>query len=148
MASNDSVIIISSDSDCESDIRSGSLTPEHIVAESGHVIMPVADRQVNCYNYLLDVMQARYNEAIKCHNYNGERYTFQDFCKTVKMIGLDKKHEVNYLTNQDRLIHNHVFKIMLETITFETASCDTYSAVRKLFLVCYKADEIMSGGLF
>ena len=54
--------------------------------------MAVADGQFYCYNYLLDVMQARFNEAIKFHNYNAERYTFQDFCKTVKMIGLDKKH--------------------------------------------------------
>ena len=144
MPSNDSVIIISSDSDCESDITSGSLTPEHIITESGHVIMPVADGQVYCYNYLLDVMQARYNEAIKFHNYNAECYTFQDFCKTVKKIGLDKKHELNYLTYQDHLIHNHVLKIMLETIAFETASCDTYNAGMKLFLFCYKVNEIMS----
>ena len=144
MAFNDSIIIISSDSECESDITSGSLTPDYIITESGHVIMTVPDGDVSCYNHLLDVMKARYNETMKFHNYNAELYTFHDFCKTVKMIGLRKKNELN-LTSQECDIHNHVLDSMLDTIDIETASCDTFNRVKKLFLFCYKVDEIMSG---
>ena len=102
------------------------------------------DGDVYCYNYLLDVMQARYNETMKFHNYNAELYTFHDLCKTVKMIGLDKKNEVN-LTSQQWVIHGHVFKSVLDAIYIETASCVIFNRLYKLFLFCYKVDEIMSG---
>ena len=69
---------------------------------------------------------------------------FWIFCETVKMIGLNKKHELNYLTSQQCIIHNHVLKSMLDTIANETASCVSYSRGMKLFLFCYKVVDIIS----
>ena len=145
MAFNDSPIVISSDSDSESDETSGSLTPEYIYTKTGHVISHVDDEQFYCYNHLLDELQATYKETINFHNYNAEIYQFQNFCESVKKIGLDKKQELNYLTNQQRIIHNQLLKPMLDTIAYETSSCDSYNTGMKLFLFCYKVVDIMSG---
>ena len=145
MEFDENIINISSDSDCESQVSNGSLTPEYIITESGHLIMPEENAHAYCYNYLYDVMQATFQEAITLQNYNPAQYTFYDFCKTVKYIGLGKKDDLHFLNNQRRHIHNYVLHIMLYTIAYETQSCDNYMAKRKLFLFCYKAHEIMSG---
>ena len=141
MAFTNSFTLISSDSVCESD---GSLTPEHIYTTSGHVITPEENEQFYCYNHLLDEMRGTYNETITFHKYNADCYTFVDFCETVKKIGLNKKHELNYLTSQQCIIHNHVLKSMLDKIANETASCISYSRGMKLFLFCYKVIDIIS----
>ena len=151
MAFNDSPIVISSDSDSESDETSGSLTPEYIYTESGHVISHVDDEQFYCYNYLLDKLQATYKEIINFHNYNAEIYQFQDFCESIKKIALDfmfdpgKEQELDHLNNEERIIHNQLLQPMLDTIAYETSSCDSYGTGNKLFLFCYKVLDIMSG---
>ena len=150
MAFNDP-IVISSDSDSESDKRSGSLTPEYIYTESGHVISHVDDEQFYCYNYLLDKLQATYKEIINFHNYNAESYQFKDFCESIKKYGLDfwfnpgEEQELNHLTNEQRIIFIQLLQPMLDTIAYETSSCDSYGTEKKLFLFCYKVVDIMSG---
>ena len=152
--SYDDPIVISSDSDSESaekKKRSGSLTPEYIYTESGHVISHVDDEQFYCYNYLLDKLQATYKEIINFHNYNAEIYQFKDFCESIKKIDLDfmfnpgEEQELNYLTNEQRIIHIQLSQPMLDTIAYETSSCDSYGTEKKLFLFCYKVVDIMSG---
>ena len=147
MAFNDSVVLVSSDSECESDITSGSMTPERIVTETGRVILPVADELVNCYNYLLESMLNTFNVAIKFHNYNPERYTFQCFCKTVIRLAFDKEDELNQYTHHDRLIYNHLVTIMEHAMDLETASCDTYHSRTKLVLFCCKFVEVIDGAV-
>ena len=144
-------IVISSDSESESDETSGSSTPEYIYTESGHVISHVDDEQFYCYNYLLDKLQATYKEIINFHNYNAEIYQFQDFCESIKKIALDfmfdpgKEQELDHLNNEQRIIHNQLLQPMLDTIAYETSSCDSYGTGKKLFLFCYKVVDIMSG---
>ena len=152
--SYDDPIVISSDSDSESaekKKRSGSLTPEYIYTESGHVISHVDDEQFYCYNYLLDKLQATYKEIINFHNYNAESYQFKDFCESIKKYGLDfwfnpgEEQELNHLTNEQRIIFIQLLQPMLDTIAYETSSCDSYGTEKKLFLFCYKVVDIMSG---
>ena len=144
-------IVISSDSESESDETSGSSTPEYIYTESGHVISHVDDEQFYCYNYLLDKLQATYKEIINFHNYNAEIYQFQDFCESIKKIALDfmfdpgKEQELDHLNNEECIIHNQLLQPMLDTIAYETSSCDSYGTGKKLFLFCYKVVDIMSG---
>ena len=149
--SYDDPIVISSDSDSESDETSCSLTPEYIYTESGHVISHVDDEQFDCYNYLLDKLKATYKEIINLHNYNAEIYQFQDFCESIKKIALDfmfnpgEEQELDHLNNEQRIIHNQLLQPMLDTIAYETSSCDSYGTEKKLFLFCYKVVDIMSG---
>ena len=148
MAYNDSVIIISSDSESESDCTSGSITPDRIVTRTGRVIMPVSDENVDCYNYILDFLTYNFNEAIKWHKYDPERYTFQFFCKTVSMLADYREKEEDLhdcFTYQDRQIHNHLSIILTAAMDAETASCDAFSAKRKLSLFCRKVNEVISG---
>ena len=144
MAFNDTYLLISPESECESD---GSLTPEHIYTTSGHVLTPEENELFSCYNHLLDEMQGTYNEIVRFHKYNADCYTFVNFCETVKKICLNKKNKKNeliYLTSQQCNIHNHVLHPMLDKIANETASCVSYSRVMKLFLFCYKVVDIIS----
>ena len=56
-----------------------------------------------------------------------------------------EEQELDHLNNEQRIIHNQLLQPMLDTIAYETSSCDSYGTEKKLFLFCYKVVDIMSG---